>query len=92
MPVPRMDNARPNVVYWYAGIDFDERNLTCPKGDPLPNRWQHREQVAWLRSRFGATAVLDAGQMEASAHVTASARVGAPAGKAEKRGARASKK
>ena len=65
MPVPRMDQVERNPVFWYAGIDFNTRNLTVQKGDPLPNRWQLREQVNWLRKQYGEQAVLDAVQMEA---------------------------
>jgi hypothetical protein len=42
---------------FYAGQDFNSKNLTCKKGDQLPDRWQEPLLVKKLREQYGQGAV-----------------------------------
>ena len=43
---------------FYAGQDFDSKNLKCKKGDQLPDRWQESVLVRKLREQYGPGAVV----------------------------------
>ena len=43
---------------WKANRDFAFRNLECSKGERLPDAWQRREMVKYLRETYGDTCVV----------------------------------
>ena len=43
---------------FYAGRDFNMKNLRCKEGDQLPDRWQEPTLVRKLREDFGEAAVV----------------------------------
>lgn len=50
--------AHPGDIYQYvANIDFDFKNLQCKAGQPLPDKWQHRELIKRLQQNHGENCV-----------------------------------
>jgi len=50
--------AHPGDIYQFvANIDFDFPNLRVKAGQPLPDRWQHRELVRRLQQKHGEDCV-----------------------------------